>query len=126
VAIAGIADLDFADGGGGSGGGSAGAAGTAGRSNDSLLATVRRYAPGIQFCYENELKKNAGLRGKLVVSLTVLADGSVSDVVVVENTLGSDAVVGCALAQMEGWQFASIAGGVSTFKAPFVFTPPDS
>jgi outer membrane biosynthesis protein TonB len=126
VAVAGIADLDFTgdDGGGSVAGG--GAAGAGGRSSDSLLAVVRRYAPGIQFCYENELKRHATLRGKLVVSLTVQADGSVSDVVVVENTLGSDAVVGCAVAQMQGWQFPAIADGVSTFKAPFVFTPPDS
>lgn len=125
VAIAGITGLDFDDGiSGGAAGGSFG--GAAGRSSDSLLAVVRRYAPGIQFCYENELKRQASLRGKLVVSLTVQADGSVSDVAVVENTLVSGAVVDCAVAQMRGWQFPAIDGGVSTFKAPFVFTPPDS
>ncbi len=127
VAIAGIADLSFGDGGGGSGSGGSGAGGSGavGRSNQSLLAVVRRYAPGIQFCYENELKRNAGLRGKLVVSLTVAASGRVTDVSVVENSLGSDAVVGCAVEQMHGWVFPAIEAGTSTFKAPFVFTPPD-
>ena len=127
VAIAGIADLDFGDAGGNmGGGGGSGVGGASGRSSESLLAVVRRYAPGIQFCYENELKKNSGLRGKLVVSLTVLSDGSMADVIVVEDSLGSDAVTGCAVAQMQGWQFPAIQSGVSTFKAPFVFTPPDS
>ena len=86
---------------------------------------VRRYAPGIQFCYENELKRNAGLRGKLVVSLTVAASGRVTDVTVAENSLGSDAVVSCAVEQMHGWVFPAIETGTTTFKAPFVFTPPD-
>lgn len=128
VVIAGIADIDFGGGSGGSGSGGngsgGGSGGPSGRSNDSLLAVVRRYAPGIQFCYENELKRDPGLRGKLTVSLTVAADGRVTDVAVVEDTLGAPAVVGCALEQMRGWVFPVIESGTSTFKAPFVFTPP--
>jgi TonB family protein len=131
ISVAAIADLsvDGEPGGskmsaGGSGGGGSGGAGEF-RSNESLLNVVRRYAPGIQFCYDNELKKNPGLRGKLVVSLTVEADGSVSDVAVVENSLGSSAVTQCALSQIKGWQFPAIPRGTTRFKTPFVFTPPE-
>lgn len=95
------------------------------RSNESLLSVVRRYAPGIQFCYDNELKKNSGLRGKLVVAITVLANGAVSEATVVENTLGSQAVASCVLAQIRGWHFPAIPNGVTSFRAPFVFTPPN-
>jgi outer membrane biosynthesis protein TonB len=95
------------------------------RSNQALLAVVRRYAPGIQFCYENELKKSPGLRGKLVVSLTVEPDGRVSNVVLVEDTLRSAAVTDCVLAQMQGWKFPTIEQGIVSFKTPFVFTPPE-
>ena len=113
--------------GGGVPDGRAGASGSASsyRSNESLLGVVRRYAPGIQFCYDNELKKNAGLRGKLVVAITVLASGEVSDATVVENTLGSQAVASCVLAQIRGWHFPAIPQGVTSFRAPFVFTPPN-
>jgi TonB family protein len=89
-----------------------------------LLNVVRRYAPGIQFCYDNELKKNPGLRGKLVVAITVLANGEVSEASVVENTLGSSAVSQCVLSQIRGWHFPAIPTGVTSFRAPFVFTPP--
>jgi len=95
------------------------------RSSKSLLAVVKRYAPGIQFCYENGLKKTPALRGKMVVSLTVEANGSVSNVVLVENSLGSGSVESCVLAQMQGWKFPAIAEGVVTFRTPFVFTPPE-
>jgi TonB family protein len=94
------------------------------RSNESLLAVVRRYAPGIQFCYDNELRKKPGLRGKLVVSMVVLANGSVSEATIVEDTLNSPAVRDCALAQIRTWQFPAIPSGVTSFKTPFVFTPP--
>jgi TonB family protein len=110
------------------GGGGPGGSGTGGggeyRSNESLLNVVRRYAPGIQFCYDNELKKNPGLRGKLVISLTVLAGGRVSDVIVVEDSLGSRSVTDCVLGQIRRWQFPAIPEGTTTFKTPFVFTPP--
>jgi len=110
--------------GSGRGGAGAQASGSAYRSNESLLAVVRRYAAGIQFCYDNELRKKPGLRGKLVVSMVVLANGSVSEATIVEDTLNSPAVRDCALAQIRGWQFPSISSGVTSFKTPFVFTPP--
>lgn len=95
------------------------------RSNESLLSVVRRYAAGIQFCYDNDLKKNPGLRGKLVVSMTVLASGEVSEASIVEDTLGSRSVTNCVLAQIRGWKFPEIPHGTTSFRTPFVFTPPE-
>lgn len=110
------------------GDGSGGGGGTPGsgayRSNASLLAVVRRYAAGVQFCYDNELKRNPGLQGKLVMVLTVLANGRVTDVGVVSDGLGSDRLNECVLAQMREWKFPEIPEGVVTFRTPFVFTPP--
>lgn len=132
VSIAALGDVRTGGGGDGTGtGGTPGQAGDgaaggadASRSNASLLAVVRRYAAGIQFCYENELKRQPGLRGKVVFSLTVDAAGRVIDVDVVEDTLGAGAVATCALAQIRDWRFPAIETGVTTFRAPFVFTPP--
>jgi TonB family protein len=94
------------------------------RSNASLLAVIQRYAPGIQYCYGNELKREPTLRGKLVLALTVAASGEVSDARVVQNTTGSQALASCALAQVRDWRFPAVTGGATTFQAPFVFTPP--
>lgn len=115
---------------GGRGGARAGAAGADGvggdaRSNASLLAVVRRYAPGIQFCYDNELKKTPGLGGKLVATLTVAAAGDVTDAVIIQDSVGSPNLAVCALAQIRAWRFPQIPDGVVTFKTPFVFTPPE-
>jgi TonB family protein len=135
ISIAAITDLAVDGTGGGGDGGSPGSSGGGGtgasssgrhdyRSNESLLAVVRRYAPGIQYCYDNELKKNPGLRGKLVVALTVEASGAVSDARIVEDSLNSPTVTQCALSQIRGWQFPAIASGTTSFRTPFVFTPP--
>jgi len=113
--------------GAGSGTGSGRGAGSAPgvyRSNASLLAVIQRYSAGIQYCYGNELKRNASLRGKLVVALTITASGDVAEVTVLQNTVGSQRLAECALSQIRDWKFPPIPEGVTTFQAPFVFTPP--
>jgi outer membrane biosynthesis protein TonB len=119
-------------GGGGSASGSTGGGGASGsgasgdlRSDASLLAVVRKYAAGIRFCYENELKKDPTLGGKLVVAITVAAAGNVSSAVIVQDTLGAAPLTSCALAQIHAWRFPVIPAGDVTVRAPFVFTPPE-
>jgi len=94
------------------------------RSTQSLNAVVRRYAPGIEFCYDNELKGSPGLRGKLVATITVAASGEVTAVRLVTDTVGSAALSQCVLAQIREWTFPAVPSGVTTFQTPFVFTPP--
>ncbi|MBZ0269810.1 TonB family protein, partial [bacterium] len=95
------------------------------RSDAELMAVVRKYAPGLQFCYDNELRSSPGLGGKLVVSLTVAASGRVSDAVIVGDTVGSAAMAECALTQIRAWKFPEIPEGSVTFQVPFVYTPPE-
>ncbi len=94
------------------------------RSNAQLLAVIQKYAAGIQYCYETELKRDESLRGKLVVAMTVTAAGAVQEASVVRNTVGSERLAACALSQIRSWRFPPIYGGLTTFQAPFVFTPP--
>lgn len=118
-----------AGGGGGGAGGGPGGSGVAGpgvyRSNASLMAVIQKYSAGIQFCYSNELKRNEGLQGKLVVSLVVNAAGEVTHAEVIQNTLGAPALSKCALSQIRDWKFPAIAAGTTAFQVPFVFTPPN-
>ncbi|MEZ4654015.1 MAG: AgmX/PglI C-terminal domain-containing protein [Candidatus Eisenbacteria bacterium] len=82
--------------------------------------------PGIQYCYDNELKHDASLHGKMVLVLTVQASGEVSEVDLAEDTVGSSRLRECVLAQVREWRFPAIQEGVVTFRTPFVFTPPNS
>ncbi len=109
---------------GGTGGGTGALPGVY-RSNASLLAIIQRYAAGIQYCYGNELKRDPGLKGKLVVALTVSASGAVTEATIVENTVGSSRLAQCALSQIREWKFPAISGGSTSFQTPFVFTPPN-
>ncbi len=48
-----------------------------------------------------------------------------TDAPIVQNALGSDRLVSCALSRIREWRFPAIPVGVTTFQAPFVFTPPN-
>lgn len=128
ISVEAVSDVEAGgapDGAAGGSGASAGVTrGNAARTNSSLLAVVRRYAPGIQFCYDNELKRTPGLRGKIVAALTVTASGTVSDVRIVSDSVGSQRLTSCVLAQIREWRFPAVSGGAVVFKTPFVFTPP--
>ncbi|HKK71826.1 MAG TPA: AgmX/PglI C-terminal domain-containing protein [Candidatus Krumholzibacteria bacterium] len=95
---------------------------TGDRSARSLMDTVRRYAPGIRFCYDTALESDPDLRGKMVFRITVAADGGVTSAEVVDDSLRSADVRSCALSQIRSWRFAT-ASKASTFDAPFVFRP---
>lgn len=95
------------------------------RSNASLLAVIQKYAAGIQYCYGNELKRDAGLAGKMVVALSVAASGEVLEATIVQNTVRSERLASCALSQIRQWKFPPIVSGVTSFQTPFVFTPPN-
>jgi TonB family protein len=95
------------------------------RTNASLLAVIQKYAAGIQYCYTNELKRDPTLKGKLVVSITVSSSGKVTNATVIQNTVRSEKLAGCALSQILNWRFPPIEGGDTAFQTPFVFTPPE-
>jgi len=129
VAIGGLSAAEPGAGGGGAAAGAADGLGSGSapgvyRSTASLLAVVQKYAAGIQYCYGNELKHDPTLSGKLVVAITVSASGRVTEATIVQNTVKSPTLASCALSQIREWRFPAIAEGVTTFQAPFVFTPP--
>lgn len=127
VALGGVGALDGESNGAGGGSGSidgTGAAPGVYRSTASLSAIIRKYAAGIQYCYENELKHDPGLEGKMVVVISVAADGRVVEVSIASDGVGSPGVRECVLAQIRGWKFPPIAEGTTSFQVPFVFTPP--
>jgi hypothetical protein len=84
---------------------------------------VQRHLPTIRLCYENGLRKNPDLAGKVVVKFVIGRDGAVS----VASGAGSDmpepAVVSCVVKTVQRMRFPEPQGGIVTVVYPFVFTP---
>ena len=87
-----------------------------------LGAFVRARIGLIKACYENQLKRNPSLKGKIRIRFTILETGGLTDVAVVENTLGSPEVSSCIVGTMRGWRTPFRPSGTVTVEYPFVFS----
>jgi len=88
-----------------------------------LGAFVRARMGLIKACYENALKRNPTLKGKLVIRFTILETGGVSEVGASQNTLGSPDVASCIMNTMRSWRTQFRPSGPVTVEYPFLFTP---
>jgi outer membrane biosynthesis protein TonB len=88
-----------------------------------LGAFVRARMGLIKSCYENALKRNPSLKGRLVIRFTILQTGGVTDVVATQNTLSAPEVASCIMSTMRSWRTQFRPSGPVTVEYPFLFTP---
>jgi outer membrane biosynthesis protein TonB len=84
---------------------------------------LRARAQAFQQCYESALKTNSKLKGKLVVEFTISESGSVADVRVLNDGLGSPEVASCVIAALKRIRFPKPDDGEVTISNSFVFQP---
>ena len=93
---------------------------------DQVRRAVQSQMPQVKRCYERAAKQGTNsqpLEGKLEVHATVTTAGTASNVVVVENTTGSEELQTCVLALVQSWSFPP-APEETDFVWPFVFKAP--
>ena len=91
---------------------------------ESVRQVIHRNRNQVRYCYERELVRTPGLRGKLAVKFVIGADGSVQSAVIGDSDLGSTAVEGCVTAKVRTWVFPKAkGGGIVVVTYPFVFRP---
>lgn len=70
---------------------------------EQLTTYIRKRSPALLRCYEQELKRNPSLKGKLVLRFNITPTGRTTEIDVEENTLGSEAVASCARTAIRSW-----------------------
>jgi outer membrane biosynthesis protein TonB len=88
-----------------------------------LGAFVRARMGLIKACYENGLKRNPNLKGKISIRFTILETGGLSDISSAVNSLGSPEVASCIINTMRSWRTQFRPSGPVTVEYPFVFQP---
>jgi len=88
-----------------------------------LGAFIRARLAAIKACYENQLKRNPNLKGKIRVRFVVLETGGLAELSVVENTLGSAETASCIMGTMRSWRTPFRPSGTVTVEHSFVFNP---
>ena len=71
----------------------------------AVKATIRRRMGALQHCYEKALRTQPNLSGKMTYTINISVMGSVTKVVVEEDSIGSPAVKACTKAKIKGWRF---------------------
>jgi hypothetical protein len=91
-------------------------------SKDEIQRVINSRVGEIQYCYEKQLRGNAGLAGRVVLEWTVTTSGAVSVVKVSTSTLSSSEATHCMMDRVKKWRFPKPRGsGNVTVVYPFVF-----
>jgi TonB family protein len=94
-----------------------------GLDREQIDKVIRRHLNEIKFCYEQELKKQPDLGGKVAVMFTIDPTGAVSDSNVADSSLGNANTENCMLARIRRWKFPEPrGGGVVSVTYPWVFS----
>ena len=86
--------------------------------SDPVKRTLFQYAPGLQYCYEQGLKRDERLAGRVEIAWTV-RDTRVSNVRVISDETGDPLFTDCMVEKIGGWVFPDTVQGDLTW--PFVF-----
>jgi hypothetical protein len=71
----------------------------------AVQATISRRMSALQHCYEKALRTQPSLQGKMTYTIEISVMGSVTRVVIEEDTVGSPAVTACTKGKIKGWRF---------------------
>ncbi|RKG63132.1 TonB family protein [Corallococcus sp. CA054B] len=88
-----------------------------------LARHIQSRKASIQRCYENGLKRDPSLKGKVMIRFDLTPQGRVSNVEVEESTLRSDEVINCIKTTMRAWTFPFKPSDDVPVSYPFIFSP---
>ena len=88
-----------------------------------VASVIKRRQSAIRKCYEEGLRSNPKLSGKVYIKFTIGSRGRVTKAKV-DKTKGSvgDTVGKCIVRRLKGWKFPKPDDGSATFRYPFVLT----
>lgn len=89
-----------------------------------VVRQIRGRLLAIQACYEQQLRDDPELSGRIMVRFRIDPDGRVRDAEATENSSGSAALAACVTSSVSQFRFrpGPVCGSV-TFAYPFVFAP---
>src|SRR5690606_29338644 len=98
---------------------------TGNRSPSEVAAYINKKQSMVAMLYEQRLRINPALEGKLTIVLVIEEDGTVSSVAALrpESTLDDPEFTAELIRRIRRWVFPPSSGGPVEMKSPFVFKP---
>ena len=88
----------------------------------NIQKVVSRKSRSIRYCYEKELQRSRGLKGKVKLIWIIGMDGKVESVSVSQDTVKNSRMTSCLKRQVQRWAFDKPKGGKCKIAYPFIFT----
>lgn len=82
-----------------------GTSASGGGDKGAIRATIKGRTSALQHCYNKALRTQPDLSGKMSFAIVINVMGSVTSVVIEEDTLGNAGVKACTKAKIKGWRF---------------------
>jgi len=90
-------------------------------SAEQINRVVRANQAALRYCYESEVQRQRGLKGKVMIQWRVDRAGLVPTARVASSTLNNSGVEGCIVRQVRKWKFPKPDGGEVSVMYPFIF-----
>ncbi|MFP5348691.1 MAG: TonB family protein [Gammaproteobacteria bacterium] len=94
-----------------------------GRAEEDVAVVMDRHKSVLYALYNRARRNNPGLKGKIVLVITILPSGRVADVVVKSNELNAPELEASLLARVRQLDFGVSEGGPFTVTIPVEFLP---
>jgi hypothetical protein len=90
-------------------------------SAEQINRVVHANQAALRYCYESEVQRQRGLKGKVIIQWRVDRAGLVPTARVASSTLNDSRVEGCIVRQVRKWHFPKPDGGEVSVMYPFIF-----
>ena len=94
---------------------------SAGLDRDQIAAVVAQNSSQVRFCYEQGLRENPGLAGRVTIDFVIGGNGLVQSARVSATSLNDSQVENCIVQRLKSWKFPVPDGGVEV-KVSYPFT----
>lgn len=97
--------------------------GSSGRAEEDVAVVMDKYKSLLYAIYNRARRSNPGLKGKIVLVITILPSGEVAKVVTKSNELNAPDLEAALLARVRQFNFGATQGGPLTVTVPVEFLP---
>lgn len=104
-------------------GSASGARGSSGRAEEDVAIVMDKYKSLLYAIYNRARRTNPGLKGKIVLMITILPSGEVANVVTKSNELNAPDLEAALIARIRQFNFGATRGGPLTVTVPVEFLP---
>jgi len=94
-----------------------------GQATQELATELRQRGEASRSCYEQALRENKSLTGRMLVEATYMADGTSRDVKLVSDEVGYPTMAGCVLGLFDAPVQSAPMGDCVVIRIPLYFKP---